>query len=310
METERRVQRTIGIGAGIISLLIGLLVYGYLVHTNLKKDHLALKNDFESYRVTLEEKEAQVLNLEAMMTIVKQEFALSEENRAELSRMLDEEKNRNEEFEDQINSISGTVGKLDKLSKTDPELLQKYSKVYFLNEHYTPAKIVEIPEEFRFKKDELEYINAQVWPYLEDLLEDAKDDGIELLVVSGFRSYDEQKGLKSVYSVQYGTGANTFSADQGYSEHQLGTTVDFTTTEIGGSMGGFQNTESYAWLVKYAHKYGFVLSYPEKNGYYIFEPWHWRFVGEDLADDLHDDKKFFYDLDQRVIDEYLISIFD
>ncbi len=307
---EQTSRSTIGIGAGIISLLIGLLVYGYLVHSSLKTEHATLQNDFETYKTTLDERDAQILNLEAMMTIMKQEFALSEENRTELTEMLDEEKDRNEEFEDQINSISGTVGKLDKLSKTDPELLQKYSKVYFLNEHYTPPKVVQISQEFRFKKDEPEYIHGQVWPYLEDLLEDAKDDGVELLVVSGFRSYDEQKGLKGAYSVQYGSGANAFSADQGYSEHQLGTAVDFTTTQIGGGLTGFQNTESYAWLVKYAHKYGFALSYPEDNAFYIFEPWHWRFVGEDLADDLHDDKKSFYDLDQRQIDEYLISIFD
>jgi len=310
METGQGIRRTLGISAGVISLLIGVLVYGYLMHTNLKKEHATLQNDFKTSQITLEERDAQVLNLEAMMTIVRQEFALSEENRAELTRMLEDEKNRNEDFENQINSISGTVGKLDKLSKTDRELLQKYSKVYFLNEHYTPAKITEIPKEFRFKKNEPEYISAQVWPFLRNLLEDAKDDGIELLVVSGYRSYDEQRDIKGAYTVQYGTGANTFSADHGYSEHQLGTTVDFTTTAIGGSMSGFQNTESYKWLVKYAHKYGFVLSYPENNAFYIFEPWHWRFVGEELADDLHDDKKFFYDLDQRVIDEYLISIFD
>jgi hypothetical protein len=44
--------------------------------------------------------------------------------------------------------------------------------------------------------------------------------------------------------------------------------------------------------------------------YYQYEPWHWRFVGKDLADDLRDDGKYFYDLDQRTIDSYLIDIFD
>ncbi len=52
------------------------------------------------------------------------------------------------------------------------------------------------------------------------------------------------------------------------------------------------------------------MSYPKSNIYYQYEPWHWRFVGEDLAEDLHDDKKNFYELDQREIDKYLIKIFD
>ena len=63
-------------------------------------------------------------------------------------------------------------------------------------------------------------------------------------------------------------------------------------------------------MVRNAYKYGFTLSYPEENGYYIFEPWHWRFVGTDLADDLRRDNAHFYDWEQRKIDEYLISIFD
>ncbi|NIQ05864.1 MAG: M15 family metallopeptidase, partial [Candidatus Korarchaeota archaeon] len=78
---------------------------------------------------------------------------------------------------------------------------------------------------------------------------------------------------------------------QGYSEHQLGTTVDLTTTEIGGPYESFAGTEAYEWLQKHAHRYGFILSYPEENEFYIFEPWHWRFVGTDLARDLerHDE---------------------
>ena len=51
-----------------------------------------------------------------------------------------------------------------------------------------------------------------------------KKDGVDLLIISGFRSFNEQSNLKDNYKVVYGTGANKFSADQGYSEHQLGTT--------------------------------------------------------------------------------------
>jgi D-alanyl-D-alanine carboxypeptidase len=131
-----------------------------------------------------------------------------------------------------------------------------------------------------------------------------------LRVVSAYRSFAEQMTLKSGYRVQYGTGANAFSAEQGYSEHQLGTTVDFTTPVIKGAYASFENTTAYAWLTKNAYKYGFILSYPKGNSYYVYEPWHWRFVGKDLADRLHDEGLDFYEMDQREIDEYLIRIFD
>jgi len=109
----------------------------------------------------------------------------------------------------------------------------------------------------------------------------------------------------------YGAGtANSFSADQGYSEHQLGTAIDFISSGQGGVLDGFDNTAAYQWMQANAYKYGFILSYPKDNGYYEYEPWHWRFVGVKLATDLHNQGKNFYDLDQRVIDNYLTTVFD
>lgn len=243
--------------------------------------------------------------------IAELEKSLAEANHytEELSTTLTLEKERNNAFYEQISEISGTVGKLDKLSQTDEELLQKYSKVYFLNENYIPSKLVQIPQRYIHDDDD-EFFHEHALPFLETLLDEASDDDIDLTIVSGYRSFDTQRELKGTYQVTYGTGANTFSADQGYSEHQLGTTVDFSTKALGGTFAGFEETEAYNWLLKNAYKYGFVLSYPEANSYYVFEPWHWRYVGEKLARDLHDDDKDFYDLDQREIDEYLINIFD
>jgi LAS superfamily LD-carboxypeptidase LdcB len=214
-------------------------------------------------------------------------------------------------FEEEVGTISGTVGTLQKLSKTDPELLQKYSKVFFLNEHYAPERLAVIDKEFTYDESRPEKISVPVWSYLKDLLESAHADDVELYVKSAYRSFEEQKSLKSAYSVTYGSGtANQFSADQGYSEHQLGTTVDFITTGLDGQLRGFEGTAAYTWLLEHAHEYGFVLSYPPNNAHYIFEPWHWRFVGATLATDLHEDGMYFYDLEQREIDEYLVSIFD
>jgi len=213
--------------------------------------------------------------------------------------------------EQTVGSISGTVGTLQKLSQIDPELLKKYSKVYFLNENYVPAHLADIPMDYIYSTTRSEQFLAEAWPFLQKLFDSAKADGTELYVRSAYRSFAEQQTLKSLYSVVYGAGtANSFSADQGYSEHQLGTTLDFITTGLGGELKGFDNTPAFQWLLANAYRFGFELSYPAGNDYYISEPWHWRFVGVKLAAYLYDGKKNFYGLDQREIDDYLVEIFD
>ncbi|MBX4192532.1 D-alanyl-D-alanine carboxypeptidase family protein [Candidatus Parcubacteria bacterium] len=231
-----------------------------------------------------------------------------EETKSNLSQSLLEEKAA---LENKLGDISGTVDTLEKLSKTDPELLQKYSKVFFLNEHYAPERLEEIEPAFTYDEKRVEKIASPVRPFLEDLLNNAQDDNIDLFIKSAYRSFAEQQALKSSYKVVYGAGtANSFSADQGYSEHQLGTAVDFISKGQGGVLDGFDKTEAYVWLKDNAYKYGFIISYPKNNGYYIYEPWHWRFVGVKLATYLHKQNKNFYDLDQRTIDGYLVNIFD
>ena len=210
----------------------------------------------------------------------------------------------------QLESMSGTLNLYKKIVETDSELLAKYSKVYFLNENYTPRHSIIIPPSYTYEPEKEKMISVDVWPFLQKMLDDAKTANIDLQIASAFRSFDTQSKLKSSYKVVYGSGSNTFSADQGYSEHQLGTTVDFTTTKLGADSSTFEKTAGYTWLVENAYKYGFILSYPKKNVYYIFEPWHWRFVGKSLALRLHNENKNFYDLSQREIDEYLGTIFD
>ncbi|PIR89285.1 MAG: hypothetical protein COU07_00075 [Candidatus Harrisonbacteria bacterium CG10_big_fil_rev_8_21_14_0_10_40_38] len=214
-------------------------------------------------------------------------------------------------FEQTVGEISGTVDTLEKLTKTDKQLLQKYSKIYFLNENYTPAHLTAIDLDYQYSGKKQEYFLTESWSFAKNLIDAAKKDGQELYVKSAYRSFAEQESLKSNYGVIYGAGtANQFSADQGYSEHQLGTTIDFITTGLGGDLEGFDRTSEYTWLLNNAYKYGFVLSYPKNNSYYIFEPWHWRFVGVKLATKLHNENKNFYDLDQREIDTYLATLFD
>ena len=294
----------------MLATSIGGNIYQHLTNQTAEADKLALILERDALDLDLASTTRELTAATNTIAQLEEVVADLEDDRDDLEDDLRSEKDKNDDFEDQIKDIAGTVGVLDKLSKTDKELLQKYSKVYFLNEHYVPESLKEIEDDWKYDESREFFLHSKVMPYFEDMVEDAKDDDINLWVVSAYRSFDTQAQLKGDYTTTFGDGANTFSADQGYSEHQLGTTLDFTTNDLGGGLEGFGGTPAYEWLLKNAHKYGFTLSYPEENGYYIFEPWHWRFVGTDLADDLRRNNAHFYDWEQRKIDEYLISIFD
>ncbi|MBI3633667.1 MAG: M15 family metallopeptidase [Candidatus Vogelbacteria bacterium] len=228
-----------------------------------------------------------------------------------LGNSLQAEQAKNTVFEGQINQITSTVDELNKLRKLDPELLKKYSKVYFLSENYVPAELSVIDAKYLFQSGRPELFQTYAKPFLYNMIEAAKHDGTILQVVSAYRSFYDQQSVKSGYKVTYGVGsANSFSADQGYSEHQLGTAIDLTATDTKIAFVNFDKAPSYKWLSDNAYKYGFVLSYPKGNTYYKFEPWHWRFVGVKLATKLYENHAHFYDLAQREIDNYLPVIFD
>ncbi len=267
-------------------------------------------NQYQSftYRKTIEtlqsDHDANVRELAELKASTTQSSALLSDLYTTLSRVIDEEKAKNKTLEEKL-------GSLDKLAKADPQLLKKYSKIYFLNENYAPLRLVTIPTEYTYNQKTTYEIHADVLYYLQSLLTDARNDGMNLLIISAFRSFATQATVKNINVVKFGTKtANQFSAEQGFSEHQLGTTVDFTTSATKDNFSKFDGTQEYQWLKNNAYLYGFVLSYPKGNSYYAYEPWHWRFVGVELAKRIHDEGKYFYDYDQRVLDEYVTKIFD
>lgn len=291
-------------------LALALNVFLFLIYRHQVNTVASLDSEKRTLTVAQQQTTAELNTASTTLTNLRSELATLRQDYDELENDYREERGRNEDFEDQIRDISKTVGTLDKLSKTDRELLQKYSKVYFLNENYIPSALSDIPSQITLANRSTQEFHSKALPFLEKMIDAAKVDGIDLKVVSAYRSFTTQAELKGQYTVSYGSGANAFSADQGYSEHQLGTTVDLTIDSIGGAYSSFKDTEAYQWLLKNAYRFGFTESYPAGNSYYVYEPWHWRFVGEDLARDLNRADAHFYDWDQRKIDTYLVKIFD
>lgn len=277
---------------GILAVL-GLAIYVNRAYFNLQK-----------------ESEMTIATLSNSLQKANADIAKVTKEKQDLENALRDAAAKNNAFSLELDKVEQNVDRLKAAAELDPQLLQKYSKVFFLNENYTPPAVSPLDTKYLFDKEKTIEANDRVLPFLQNMMQAAKDSGNPFEIVSGYRSFGTQASLKSAYKVVYGSGANSFSADQGYSEHQLGTAFDFTTETVGGALTGFEKTPGYSWLIRHAYEYGFILSYPKNNSYYVYEPWHWRFVGLNLALKLHNEDKNFYDLDQREISAYLPLIFN
>ena len=124
---------------------------------------------------------------------------------------------------------------------------------------------------------------------LEEMQRDALFDGIDLRVVSAYRSIDLQKqiffGVKSERNQSAAERARV-SAPPGFSEHSTGYAVDLGDGDQPAThlSTAFETTRAFAWLKANANRYHFTLSFPEQNSQGVsYEPWHWRFEGSTQA---------------------------
>jgi D-alanyl-D-alanine carboxypeptidase len=145
--------------------------------------------------------------------------------------------------------------------------------------NYTPLDLVQVGNG--------QTMRAEAAQALEAMKKSAENAGVPLTPASGFRSFATQQQLYGEYVRRDGQAkADTYSARPAHSEHQTGLTMDFAPIE-----DVFANSGQYAWLLENAHKYGFVLRYPKDftqlTGY-MFEPWHWRYIGVSVATQMHE----------------------
>jgi len=114
----------------------------------------------------------------------------------------------------------------------------------------------------------------------------AESQGLTLNIISGFRSYSHQNNLYNNYVAKDGkAAADRYSARPGHSEHQTGLAID-----INSLYQSFENTNEGKWLKDNSYRYGFILRYPkdgEQVTGYMYEPWHFRYVGVELATKLY-----------------------
>ena len=155
------------------------------------------------------------------------------------------------------------------------------NKYYKLPSDYVPSNLVTIESKYG-KSLPLE---STVYEQYKLMWNAAKEQGLSLYIRSPYRSYQTQNRLYNDYVARDGKkAADTYSARPGYSEHQTGLAFDVTSPTT--DFDTFRYSKEFTWLVEHAHEYGFILRYPEGKEYitgYIYEPWHYRYVGVEVA---------------------------
>jgi D-alanyl-D-alanine carboxypeptidase len=153
---------------------------------------------------------------------------------------------------------------------------------------FAPPDLVEVTAAGFAQRDR---VRQFVIPDLAALRQAADANGTPIVVISGYRSYAYQQGLfqDEVNRVGEARAADGV-ARPGHSEHQLGTAIDVLNPEAGELTAAFADTPAGTWLAAHAHEYGFVISYPadaQDRSCYQYEPWHLRYVGRDVAAQIH-----------------------
>ena len=170
------------------------------------------------------------------------------------------------------------------IEKKELMLVNKYNH---LDENYKPENITKISPIYAYDEN---YAPKEVLEQYKKMFNDAQEQGIELIISSSYRSYEEQKETYEYYEQIKGENVKNYASLPGYSEHQTG--LAFDILKIGVLTDDFEKTDEFKWLVNNSYKYGFILRYPkdkEKITKFDYESWHYRYVGTDAAKTIHDE---------------------
>lgn len=157
----------------------------------------------------------------------------------------------------------------------------------------------ELPEDYSVELTELsngQKVDSRIYPYLQKMFDAARTEDVYPVVREGYRTAEEQQEIlddkiqsyinQGYSQVKAERTAKEWVALPGTSEHQLGIAVD-----INADKSKCSNEDVYGWLAENAYKYGFVLRYPpgkQKITGTSYEPWHYRYVGEEAAKEIYE----------------------
>ncbi len=176
-----------------------------------------------------------------------------------------------------------------KLIKNPDNILVLVNKNNKLPAIYVPADLVEIPNNMAYNGKK---VRKEVLENFKHLFEDALKEDYKIVIVSAYRDYDYQKKLFEGYVHDKGVKyALKCSAKPGHSEHQTGLSIDVMGSNNDYNL--FAESKEFEWMKNNAYKYGFILRYPEYKENitgFKYEPWHYRYVGKEVAKYIYENK--------------------
>ena len=161
------------------------------------------------------------------------------------------------------------------------------NKLSRLPENYSAKNLSVVDRLYVKGSGRIHQLDTEAYYKYVDMYDAAVKDGLQLKIVSSYRTEAYQRNLYNSYLRNYGFAyAEQYSAHPGYSEHQTGLAVDINSLYT-----TFENSREYAWLKAHAHEFGYIERYQKGKEYitgYSYEPWHYRYVGIDAAKIIHE----------------------
>lgn len=155
------------------------------------------------------------------------------------------------------------------------------NKYHLLNKDFKANDIVNVSSTYGYANNSL---NKEAYDAFKQLANDAKKEGHTIVILSSYRTYEYQEKLWNRDK------DDDYVARPSASEHVTGLAID--VSDFNDKNDSFKDTESYTWMINNAHKYGYILRYPENKENitgYSYEAWHYRYVGISLATKIYNE---------------------
>jgi D-alanyl-D-alanine carboxypeptidase len=172
------------------------------------------------------------------------------------------------------------------------EYLVLVNKTYGLGSAYEPADLETVASRASDRPAKFQKLRAAAADSFNKMTTDAEEKGLTIAVTTAYRPYSYQKQLYDNYMKSNGAEwTEHYSAEPGHSEHQTGLTADVSCPAVDYELtADFADTAEGKWLAENAHRYGFIIRYPDGKEAitgYKYEPWHIRYVGEQAATEIY-----------------------
>lgn len=285
----------------VLIILIILLSCGLYINYRLSNEYafkqLGYSKKQVEYLVTidddLQEKLLAMKYDPDLISLVKQKYFI----KANFNKYLDYMKlNSKKSIKDVVSLVN--VGRYREFyenpKKTDTlkKELMLVNKYNYLTEDYEPEEIVDVSTQYAY---EGRIASKKSYEAYKKMADAAKAEGVNMIINSAYRSYQSQKAVYDETANNYGEDyADDFAAHPGFSEHQSGYAFDIGKYNV--LLDDFEKTDVFKWLSKNAYKYGFILRYPkgkEEITGFTYESWHYRYVGEEAAKQIYEEKITF-----------------